>query len=459
MVSAGKQKRPSRVNRFGRQPWGRCLSLALSLGLLIAGSADASGADALDRISLGWLQKTHAAVEQLKKQRQPVSLKTGYTDYRAVIHIHSHFSHDSHGTIKEILKAAHRTGVRIIMFTEHPAKTYDYYTDGHHGLKEGVLLIPGAEQGGLLKFPTRSVQNRTAVTPQAQVDLVRSTGGQVFLSHLEERLDWKLTGLTGSEIYNLHADFKDEHRFIKAARNPLTLLQLAPLIGQYHQEIFAALQDDPTDYLRRWDQLCLLSPLTGIAANDAHHNQGVRAVIDKQRRVRLEDALGEKLVTLDPAKVLLLKPLLFGKSPGQTICRIDLDPYENSFHHVSTHLLLKRLTEADVRNALDAGRAYVAFDWLADPTGFVYEAVAGNRTWTMGRPVKLTPGLKLRSAAPLSGEFRLLRNGTEVVRHRGRESQFAVTRPGIYRVEVRLTLPDEPKLWILSNPIYVTGSR
>lgn len=459
MFPPHNQLDPSSSRFLGRRLHERSLSGALFVCLLTTGVINVRGADALDRMSLGWLQQTRMAVEHLAKQRKPVLLKTGYTDYRAVIHMHSHFSHDSRGTIKEILQAAHRTGVRIIMFTEHPAKTYDYFNDGHHGLKEDVLLIPGAEQGGLLKFPTRSIQDHPAVTPQAHVDLVRSTGGQVFLSHLEERMDWNLSGLTGNEIYNIHADFKDERRFIKAVRNPLTLLQLAPLIGQYHQELFAALQDYPKDYLRRWDQLCLKAPLTGIAANDAHHNQGVHALIDKQGHVRLEDALGEKLATLDPAKVPLLRPLLLGKLPGQTIFRIDLDPYENSFRHVSTHLLLKKLTEAGTRKALDAGRAYVAFDWLADPTGFVYQAIDGTRIWMMGRQIKMTPGLRLRAAAPLPGTFRLLRNGKEIARRRGREFQFAVIRPGNYRVEVWLTLPDEPKLWILSNPIYVIDRR
>ena len=31
-------------------------------------------------------------------------------------------------------------------------------------------------------------------------------------------MDWDLKGLTGSEIYNLHADFKDETRLIKSMR-------------------------------------------------------------------------------------------------------------------------------------------------------------------------------------------------------------------------------------------------
>ena len=39
---------------------------------------------------------------------------------------------------------------------------------------------------------------------------------------------------------------------------------------------------------------------------------------------------------------------------GDVVIHLDLDPYERSFHHVSTHLFLKELTEPAVREALEA---------------------------------------------------------------------------------------------------------
>ena len=48
------------------------------------------------------------------------------------------------------------------------------------------------------------------------------------MCHLEERMDWDIAGLTGTEIYNTHADFKDETKFLAALRSPLTLLQPGP---------------------------------------------------------------------------------------------------------------------------------------------------------------------------------------------------------------------------------------
>lgn len=92
--------------------------------------------------------------------------------------------------------------------------------DGHRGLKDGVLFIPGAEFGGLLAYPQKSVTKKDFKSPQERVDLVNEAEGMTFLCHLEERMDWDLPGMTGSEIYNTHADFKDEARLVKSIRSP-----------------------------------------------------------------------------------------------------------------------------------------------------------------------------------------------------------------------------------------------
>ncbi|NOX54524.1 MAG: histidinol phosphatase [Planctomycetes bacterium] len=391
----------------------------------------------------------------MQRNRQPVRLKSSLKDYRCVIHVHSFLSHDSRGTVDEIVQAARAAGVRVVMFTEHPDSETDFFVDGHRGWRNGVLLIPGAETSGLLIFPKASVRRSLSAGPQKLADAVRATGGLTFLSHVEKRMDWELKGLTGTEIYNTHADFKDEVGLIKALTNPLTLLlQIAPVAERYPQGVFAALQDYPADYLRKWDKLCAKSPHTGIAANDAHHNQGLRATYLGDGRVRLADALGESIGELDVAKIPLLAPLVRGKPPGDVVMAIDLDPYLYSFRHVSTHLLMPELSEAAVREALRKGRAYVAFDWMADPTGFLFQARGRGRTWPMGSEVRGIDGLILQAAAPLAGQFRFLCNGQEISRQTGRSAKLLVPKPGVYRVEVWLQLGSQRRIWILSNPIY-----
>ncbi len=416
-----------------------------------------AAADAIERMNLEKLRATHEKVESLKGQLHKVSLPSGYDDVRVLLHVHSAFSHDSRGKIEDIVAAARQTGVRAILFTEHPANHYDYVKDGHHGLKDGVLLIPGAETEGFLAYPQRSIQGEKVDGPQSFADKVRSADGMIFLCHLEERMDWEIDGLTGTEIYNTHADFKDESKLIASLRSPLGLFGLAAAVKQYPQETFAALQDYPADYLKRFDQLCRKAHHTGVSANDAHHNQAYRARVTEEGKVLLKDALDEKLAELDPEKIPLLKPLVAGKQAGDTVFELDLDPYERSFRHVSTHLLMGELNEPNVREALKAGRAYVAFDWIADPTGFVFRAEGRGQTWPMGSDVPGAAGVRLQAEAPLDGRFKLLRDGEVVVERTVGALDEPIDKPGIYRVEVWQTLAGESRPWILSNPIYVRG--
>ena len=436
----------------------RALSWVLCLTVSFAQVSPAC-ADALDRLQPDKLRAVHEAIETLKAQRHEVKLLSGYDDVRTLLHVHSSFSHDSRGTIKEIISAAKETGVRVIMFSEHPATTYDYFIDGHRGMKDGVLLIPGAETGGFLAYPRQSIQNQKTDTPQAFADLVRTTGGLVFLCHLEERMDWHIANVTGTEIYNTHADVKGETRFLSALRSPLVMFSLTGTLKQYPQEVFGALLDYPADYLKRYDELCQMFRHTGVAGNDSHHNQAYRAKILEDGKVLVEDALGEKIATLDPEKVAAIKLLTAGKKPGDLLLDFDLDPYACSFRHVSTHLLLPSINETEVRQALSDGRAYVAFDWIADPIGFVYRAERGANNWPIGSEVPFDDGLRLRAEAPLDGTFKLIRDGNMVLNQVGSALQYAVDRPGVYRVEVWLTLPGEDRPWILTNPIYVREKR
>lgn len=232
-------------------------------------------ADAVTRLEREKLQAVHKAIEALRTDWRKVPRPGPYKEYRANLHVHSALSHDSRGTIDEIVKAAKATGTQVLMFTEHPADHFDILKDGHKGLKDGVLLIPGAETRGFLAFPKVSLRGTDGGTSQEFADLIRGRGGLMFLSHLEERMDWEIRGLTGVEIYNTHANFKAQKRLSTSLRNPLWLLKIAPLFGDFPQEAFSALQEYPADYLKRWDQLCEKTPHTGIAANDApEHRPG-----------------------------------------------------------------------------------------------------------------------------------------------------------------------------------------
>jgi hypothetical protein len=433
-----------------------------TLVIAIAGGMNverALGADALKRLELGRLQAVHAAIAELQSQRQVFARSGPYRDYRAAIHLHSAFSHDSRGTLAEIVAAAKATETSVLMFTEHTSTDYDPPLNGHHGMCDGVLLIPGLEAKGFLVFPAQTLKGTEDLPPQEYADHVRDKGGLVFLSHVEERMDWEIRGLNGTEIYNTHADFSDEKDLAAKLKNPLGMLEIMERFRKFPQEAFGSLQDYPADYLRKWDDLCKQKPHTGVAAPDSHQNVGLFVRLVDDGKVRLEDALGEKLAELDLRILPALRPLAAGKNPGDAIFTFQLDPYPISLRYVGTHLLMTELSEQAVRGALEAGRAYVSFDWIADGTGFDFAAVSNAGRYEMGSQLEFAQGLQLQARAPLSVTWRLMRNGAVVMEAEGPTLQSPVDQSGNFRVEAWIDVAGEKRLWILSNPIYVLANR
>lgn len=437
------------LKTIGFWRWMVCLT-----SLIGPGAACLLGEDAIDRLKMDRLKLIHESISDLEKQRSFHRISRPYIDYRANLHVHSAFSHDSRGTIEEIVAAAKRAGTDILMFNEHPADHYDFYVDGHRGVRDGVLLIPGAEMKGFLVFPRMSMKAFSGAEKQELSNLVRLREGLTFVSHLEERMDWQIQGVTGCEIYNTHADFKTEKRLLASMKNPLWLIQAKTMFDRYPQESLSALLDYPSDYLQRWDTLCQIHPHTGVSANDAHQNVGlvVRWVDNK---VRLEDALGEKLLEMDSAVYAAVQKIPKDVVDGQELLRIQLDPYACSLRHVGTHLLMKDLTEESVWEALNSGRAFVSFDWLANAKGFDFALWNQDQRQEMGSQVRWEQRAEFRAVAPHPVQWRLIRNGTLIHESDGETFQYIPESDGNYRIEAWLTIGSEKHIWILSNPIYV----
>ncbi len=416
--------------------------------------------DAFDRLNESYVARLRQTMELYAQQRNELSVSGPFKPVRANLHVHSAFSHDSQGKIEEIVAAAKRAGTEVLLFTEHPAPEYDFFVDGHSGLRDGVLLIPGAEMKGMLVYPTLSLRPFDGAESAELTQIVRTRGGHVFLSHLEERMDWNIPGLTGVEIYNTHADFKQQRRLLEAMRNPLWFLKTAGLVQRFPQEVFASLQNYPEDYLRRWDELCQQAPHTGIAANDAHENVGIRLILGADNQVIVTDALGEELLKVNRLLVSPFVEIPRDAAEGSELFRLILDPYENSLRHAGTHLLVSELTREAVWDALEAGRVFVAFDWLADSSGFDLALIQGDaenvpRRWELGSQLSWSKDLQLVGQAPLPARWRVMRNGECIAESDGSTLSANVEQPGVYRVELWLTADGTPRVWILSNPFYL----
>ena len=110
-------------------------------------------------------------------------------DYTAVIHLHSAYSYDGRASIPEILAAARKCAVDVLLLTDH--STIRARTEGYEGWQEGVLLIVGEEIAPrfnhYLAFGLREAvacaEKEPELPPQVYIDRVRDGGGAGFIAH------------------------------------------------------------------------------------------------------------------------------------------------------------------------------------------------------------------------------------------------------------------------------------
>jgi hypothetical protein len=75
----------------------------------------------------------------------------------------------------------------------------------------------------------------------------------------------------------------------------------------------------------------------------------------------------------------------------------------------------------------------------------------------MGSQLAWNEGLTLTGVSPLPARWRLIRNGEIILQTDGATFTANATIPGNYRVELWLKLGGEDRIWILSNPIYLSS--
>jgi hypothetical protein len=413
-----------------------------------------------------YLQSVRKDAKQLGKAAQPQEKSGDLLDVRCILHAHSSLSHDSRGTQAEILAAAKAVGARAVFMTEHPTADRKWLTSGLQGEKDGVLFVPGAElSDGLLIW--RGAESNWAPGDKAGEVLrkLEGTDGVAFIAHPEQRkeeADWELPRFAGMEIYNTHADAMDSgyEKVLESIRteNPLKILQMLNTVKKYQQEAFTTFFDEQVGTLKRWDSLNSKffaegRRVVGISGNDSHKNVGVSFEIGEQ--VVIKDGLG-KVVGMVPATNIPIF-LLGGLAANPDNLKYTFDPYEVSFKYVSTHVLAPEVSRDVLLDSLQRGRAYVAFDWMADPSGFRFSAAAGDATAEMGADIPLSEGLKLTAKPNMPCEIRLLRNGEAVHQAEGAELTFEPKEPGVYRAECWVTVAGEKRPWIYTNPIYVVA--
>jgi acetyl esterase/lipase len=395
---ARHQGAPSLALAIGRA----CGSLALLLApSALTGEATSQHWTALQRLERPHLEAVHEARLRFARERRELPNQGVYEDFRAVMHVHAEDADHTKGTRAELLAAARKAGVRVVLSTDHRGPKPDSW----RGMHEGVLYIAGSEVGdGTLQYPHYGPDG----TPLKE-------GGLRFLSHIEERYDAATEGLAGMEIVNRHTDAvldKGLYLYLLAAvSDPAKWRQTVENFRAFPDELFAAGLDYRAEIFAKWDRELAQKPFTGIGANDAHQNQIFQGV--------------------------------------------TFDPYEVSFRNLSTHILARELTEPAIRAALRAGHAYVAHDFLCDPTGFAFAAVNNLGAFPMGDAAPLLGTTRLMAITPLAAKLKLIRHGAVVHETLGTNLTFEAHETGAYRLEAWLTVDGEDRPWIYANPVHL----
>lgn len=437
-----------------------CLVGAVGLG---PGEARSEAAPAkvtsLDRLRRENLAATRADVRRIAKLRREQAPPVGFQDFRVILHAHAEDSAHTGGTRREILDEAKRAGVSAILLSDHYRPPRDFVAESWRGVREGVLFLPGSEARGFLVYPSRSIMDKMDDPTPEFIAAATAEGGLIFLSHIEERPDHPMDGLTGMEIYNRHYDAKRDAPGILSlflrVTDPASLRELEEDLAAYPDELFAFHVEYPAEYLAKWDRETQARRLTGVAANDCHHNQVLVVKMIDENLVRVgtnvddDDDMRTFTATLRPG----IRAMTQGRKPGDVLATVDLDPYHRSFRNVSTHVLAPELSEEAIREALREGRAYVAHDWMCDATGFQFGLVEPNLP--MGGETTFAAGLKLRALFPVPCSIRLIKDGREILALEGDSLEYEPTEPGVYRVEGWLDVGGERRGWLYANPVYL----
>lgn len=331
-------------------------------------------------------------------------------DLTCVIHLHSTFS-DGTGKVPEIVRAARKAGVDVVMLTDHG--TLAARRHGFEGWHDDVLLLVGEEvtpEGGnhYLAFGTDREVDWHGLSSGDICAAVTRAGGFGFAAHPFSRgserferakpMPWHdldCDGLAGIEVWSF---VNDNGEAVRSIPDAVRLLATPSrfMVGP------------PERNLREWDRLNAGGRrVVGIGGIDAH--QVGKRVFDR----------------------FVIRPM----------------GYARSFAQLRTHVLCEELPTGSldhdaeqVFSALRDGRCYIAADALAPAKGFLF--------WREG------DGLRVR--APRRAELRLLRDGQLVASEVDAAGlTAAIEEKGSYRVEAYLRAYGRRRTWILSNPIAV----
>jgi hypothetical protein len=344
-------------------------------------------------------------------------------DVACVMHLHSRYS-DGTGSVHQIAKAARRSGVEVVLLTDHD--TLEARDRGEERWFGEVLVLVGEEvspRGGnhYLAFDIEQKVDHRGLSAAEICEAVRDAGGFGFAAHPfsqgSERFkrgkgmpfrELDSAGLEGIELWSFATDTGERLPSLRAVARFLT----APN---------RVLDHPPEGNVRGWERLCEERRVTAVGGLDAHQ---------------------------------------FGLRVGPLV-PLRLMSYKRSFRQIRTHVLCEEPLSGELEHdreqvygALRAGRCYIAVDALGEARGFRFWAEGPAGTLPMGAEGGVG-SWTLHALVPRPAKLRLLRDGAELASADAPALVCRVTEPGVYRVEATLDAHGAERTWVISNPIYL----
>ncbi len=389
--------------------------------------------------------------ELWSKYRQPKKYIQN-DSHKGVIHAHTYWSHDSRGTIQEILAAAKKAELEFIFNSDHKRHQLDSFPRGYHGVYDHIILESGTEHStGLMISPFDSMVVDWNKPEEEIIHQVVQNGGFAMYVHTEDEHEWNNPDYQAMEIYNIHTDLLDENGILPFVINSTINSQ------QYMHWAYRELFDEQTEIHANWDQLNNKRKIVGIGAVDAHNNQNFRARYLDNGQVEWVGPNADTLVIREPNwfdRILLKESDEFGWS-----FKWELDPYFNSYNFVNNHVFCDTLTNINIKDHVVRGHLFVSFESLAPAKGFQYFALNNRDSVTaiLGDSVKLVNVDVLKVVSPFPVKFELFKDG-KIIEESQEAYEFesnAIDQEGNYRIVARLRFEENWIPWIYTNPIYV----
>lgn len=395
--------------------------------------------------------KLDKEVRKLQQLRKETDKLTDLNLYRGVIHVHSYWSHDSEGTLADILPAARENDIDFVFLSDHPHGNRDTLPRGYDGYFDGILMEAGSEKQGFITWPLDSLVIDWSIDKDSIARDISSIGGILFYSHTEEPHNWDNKWYHGMEIYNFHADTKDES-LVPVISNFIINGKKYPMWSL--REVF----DEQIHILSLWDSLNTRRKIVGFSAVDTHENQNLRARYLKDGRV---EWVGPNANVIDTTEVNFLNRwLLHEPDSSGWIFKWMIDTYRYGFNYITNYVFADTLTVESIAEHLKKGHIYTAFRSLGDAGGFLYYCTGENDSIMaiLGDSIRFDKVKALKAVSPLPGRFRLVHDGKIVNMSASDTYEYTweeLIERGAYRIEINVSINDKAVPWLYSNPIYI----